>query len=243
VGFTTGNLDELERQVTIAAAGAVQIATSPDSGFAVWEDASGAALWIQVAEKVIVGAQPFFAHGTVHTARIEAGLPDAEHPLDGGARLYVLPAEKTVLRVDVLNWPLAQRALRPQAIAPVRIAAFAESLQIWESSEAYAAAQPEAKRRGTRWIVPTGLYPADKGGTDRATATIAGTVIAAEERVNTLTGSPFLWLRLETAGFTLDAVSAAAPLPAPGAAVHGHFWLAAVVDPAANGSLLKLAAG
>jgi hypothetical protein len=40
---------------------------------------------------------------------------------------------------------------------------------------------------------------------------------------------------------TLDAVAAAAPLPAPGAVVQGHFWLAAVADPAANGSLLKLA--
>jgi hypothetical protein len=240
VGLTAGSIEELERHVGVAAAGAVQIATGPDSGFAVWEDASGAALWIQVVDSAIVGAQPFFAPAACHKTRIEAGVPDPEHPLDGSARLFVLPEEKTVLGVDVLNWPLAMRALRPQAVVPARLAGFAESIQYWDTADAYTAEQPDAKRQGTRWIVPTGLYPDDKGGTGRATATVTGVVLEAEERVNTLTGAPFLWMRLETAGFTLDVVAAAGPRPLPGSIARGHFWLAAVVEPTEPGSLLRL---
>jgi hypothetical protein len=240
VGFTTGDIEELERQVTFAAAGATQIAAGPETGYAVWEDSSGAALWIQVADRAITGAQPFFAPAARHEARVEAALPDAEQPLDGGARLYVLPDEKSILRVDVLNFALVSRALRQQAIVPIRLAGFAESVRFYPTEEEYAASHAEAKRQGVRWIVPTGLYPADKGGTDRATAMVTGVVREAEERVNSITQSPFLRLRLETAGFALDAVCAAGPRPEPGAIAHGHFWLAAVVQPHEPGAPLRL---
>lgn len=240
VGFPTGDIEELERQVTFAAAAARQIATGPESGYAVWEDKSGAALWIQVAGSAIVGAQPFFARAARHEARIEAALPDAEHPLDGGARLYLLPNEKSILRVDVLNFALVAKAVRQQAVIPMRLAAFAESVRFYATEEEYAASHDQARRQGTRWIVPTGLYPAEKGGTDRATAMVTGVVLEAEERVNALTGAPFLHLRLDTAGFVLDAVSVPGPLPEPGAIAHGHFWLAAVVQPAEAGEPLRL---
>ena len=123
----------------------------------------------------------------------------------------------------------------------MRLTAFAETIQFWKSEEAYADANPEAKRQGTRWIVPTGVYPADKGGTDRATASVVGHVLEATEHINTLTGGAFHHLRLETTGAILDVVTAAGPLPAPGDIARGHFWLAAVVEPTEPGSLLRLA--
>jgi len=196
----------------------------------VWEDASGAALWAQLVDGALVGAHPFLASAGMQSARVEGAEEDQDSPLDGQARLYLAPEEAVLLPVDVVNWPMAAGALSPQAMVRARIAAFAEGWEAWDSAEAYLVRHPEARRQDVRRMVPTGLYPRDKGGTGRATASITGIVQHCEDRVNSLTGEPFLVMRLETAGATLDAVGVGEAVPSPGAVVRGHFWLAAVVD-------------
>jgi hypothetical protein len=198
-----------------------------DTGFGIWEDASGAALWIQIEEGSVTGAHPFFSPAAQHSLRLEAA--DAGGLLDGSVRAFILPDERTLLPFDVLNFPTVAEALRPQTVARARVAAFAESLTLWPSEGAYRSG--DEGQRKARSIAPTGLFPPEKGGTGRSTARIAGVVRSAERRENALTHAAFLSLRLETAGVTLDAVAADGPLPVPGAVADGHFWLAAVAEP------------
>lgn len=160
--------------------------------------------------------------------------------MDGQARLYLLPGETVLLPVDVVNWPLVANTLKQQTMVNVRLVAFAEGMTAWDSPDAYKASHSESRHQGVRWIVPTGLFPEEKGGTGRATATITGVVEQAESRVNGLTQAPFRWLRLETSGATLDVVAADGPLPPVGGIVRGHFWLASHIEPAAPDSLLHV---
>lgn len=240
IGFQAETLEALEELVIEAATRARHIALREGRDFAVWEDESGAALWIQMREGAIVGAHPFYAAAAPHTARIEAAAEDEDDPMDGRVRLYILPEQTVLLPVDVVNWPLVSHTLRQQTTKNLCLAAFAESITVWENLDAYTAARPESRRQGARWIVPTGLYPEEKGGTGRATANITGIVTYAETRVNGLTGATFRHICVDTTGCEMDIVAEDGPLPPVGGIARGHFWLAGLFEVAPGDSLLRI---
>lgn len=178
----------------------------------------------------LAGIHPFVVDAPEYTARVENGGEDPEFPLDGWANIFLLPEGEVLLRTDILNWPLAQPTVRPQAVIRLQLLAFAEHLEWWPTREAYEIAHSESVRHKARWIVPTGLMPSEKGGTDRATAAITGLITNRKTLCNDITGATFLRLRLDTRGGELDAVAPLTDNPPPeGAIVTGHFWLAGVV--------------
>ena len=88
-----------------------------------------------------------------------------------------------------------------------QIAAFAQQLTVYDSQQAYDAAQAaQGLPFESRSFIPSGLIsPSGEPVTPpESHALIAGQVIEAAERQNAVTGQPFWWALVDTVGGTFD---------------------------------------
>ena len=130
-------------------------------------------------------------------------------------------------------------ALVLPATVTAQIAAFAQQLDVHESAAAYDAAQAaQGLAFGARSFIPSGLIsPSGEPVTPpESHALIAGLVVEAEERHNTVTGTPFWWALLDTIGGTFDVVIDPSLVERPvraGNVISGWFWLSGRLQTAA----------
>jgi hypothetical protein len=209
-----------------------------DGQYLKWAPASGEQLWLQVKRNGdAMGMNPHFDGQSEVRVAIEARVSrDAHTPLDGtflawanphadgrpgGAYPFAFDCPDAAIHEDV-ELPL---------VTVAQIAAFAQQLTIYESTGHYDA---EARTQGlpfeSRSFIPSGLIsPSGEPVTPpESHALIAGHVIEAAERRNSVTGEPFHWALVDSVGGTFDVVIDPALVSAPvrqGNVVSGWFWL------------------
>jgi hypothetical protein len=122
-------------------------------------------------------------------------------------------------------------ALDLPALVTLQVAAFAQQITVHDSEAAYRAHQAtEGTYFDSRSFVPSGLIsPSGEPVTPpESHALVAGHVIEAAPRMNSVTGHPYWWALVDTIGGTFDVVVDPPLLTGPirpGNIVSGWFWL------------------
>ena len=123
-------------------------------------------------------------------------------------------------------------------LTSVQIAAFAYTLQCFESVEAYKNFPTEEKHKlADQAFIPIGTFAPGGGRLEppESTALLTGHVLAAEQRANKLTGEYYWWALVDSYGAAYDIVADPTVVSGSlkrGAVVRGTFWL--------SGRLLEL---
>ena len=202
-----------------------------------WESNTGAELWLQVDHfDEILAMNPHFTG----KSRVRVGItarvlrPDRP-PLDGAFHGWADPPDDDPeqgaypLVFDSPDYAMHARLAIP-AIVPVQIAAFAHEVEIFESVEAYDAANSQEPRLASQAFIPAGLFTPDGEDIDppEANALLSGHIVEAAEMVDDESGCAFFWALVESYGGTFDVVmdpEIVNAAPKPGGVLSGAFWL------------------
>lgn len=203
-----------------------------------WAPSSGEQLWLQVRRNGdAMGMNPHFEGKSSVRVALEARIARKAHtPLDGTFLAWANPPDGAEVGGDypfAFDCPDAavHETLRLPVTVTAQIAAFAQQLTVYESEAAYEAARvAQGLAFGSRSFIPSGLIsPSGEPVTPpESHALIAGHVIEAAERRNTVTGEPFWWALMDTVGGTFDVVIDPSLLSGPvraGNVISGWFWL------------------
>lgn len=213
-----------------------------------WAPPSGEQLWLQVKRTGdAMGMNPHFEGQSAVRARLEARITRTTHtPLDGTFLAWANPPADGSAGGDypfAFDCPDAavNDALDLPAVVTLQVAAFAQQITVHESEAAYRAHQvadgapgtstaSESTQFDSRSFLPSGLLsPSGELVTPpESHALIAGHVLAAAPRMNSVTGHPYWWALVDTVGGTFDVVVDPPLLTGPihaGNVVSGWFWL------------------
>jgi hypothetical protein len=237
IGFTVSSGEDLAALASRVAERADTIDAKAGQ-YLKWAPPSGEQLWLQVKHNGdAMGMNPHFEGKSSMRVAVEARIArDAHTPLDGTFLAWANPPDGAVAGGD---YPLAfdcpdaatHDALTLPATLSVQIAAFAQHVTVYESQNAYDAAQAaQGLPFPSRSFIPSGIIsPSGEPVTPpESHALIAGEVIEAAERRNTVSGQPFWWALVDTVGGTFDVVIDPALLSNPvrtGNVISGWFWL------------------
>lgn len=227
LGFPATTREEFEALGVLAASlgeGLDAPESEPRARYVRWRAGAGIELWAQADPdaKAVKGFTPYFASGSaVLSGQLISMVADLKRPHDG--RLLVVPGREA-RRAALAPLPIAApdfRIARPRLTAgsevELSVAAFAHALEVFADANALVAASPAG-------LAPGLLLAAPQGGLVLG----AGIVVEAEERTNPSSQQSFSWWLVEVSGGTIDVLvdpDLKKPLPSPGQAVRGVFWL------------------
>ena len=210
---------------------------APSGAYFRWSDPSGAEIWLQVdANDDLIGMNPHYAGRSAVRVGLTARLPSAgPSELDGSFHGWADPAGDAPdtgcypFVFDAPDYRLHEDLALP-AQEEVQIAAFAHEIAAFETVAAYDASQTGDVMLASQSFIPSGLFtPAGESTVPpQARAIFAGHVLAADEKINVLTGRAFYWALVETLGGAYDVVidpSLHPGVPAVGGVISGSFWL------------------
>jgi hypothetical protein len=245
IGFTVTSAEDLAALATRVAERADTIDAQAGQ-YLKWAPPSGEQLWLQVKHNGdAMGMNPHFAGKSVVYVAVEARVTrQGQTPLDGTFLAWANPPPGATAGGDypfAFDCPDAAThdTLTLPATLTAQIAAFAQQITVYSSPQDYDAAQAvQGLSFGSRSFIPSGIIsPSGEPVTPpESHALIAGQVIEAEERRNTVTGQPFWWALIETLGGTYDVVIDPSLLSNPIAAgnvIAGWFWLSGRLQSAA----------
>ena len=255
IGFNVASGEDLAALASRVADRAETVDT-PAGQYLKWAPPSGEQLWLQVKYSGdAMGMNPHFEGKSSVRIALEARVVREAHtPLDGTFLAWANPPAGAEAGGDypfVFDCPDAgvHEALALPATVTAQIAAFAQTITVYASRTAYDAAQAaQGLSFDARSFIPSGLIsPSGEPVTPpESHALIAGEVVEAAERLNTVTGEPFWWALVDTLGGTFDVVidpSLVGTPVRPGNIVSGWFWLSGRLQratPARGGWLRKL---
>jgi hypothetical protein len=237
IGFTVSSGEDLAALASRVADRADTI--DADAGqYLKYASPSGEQLWLQVKRNGdAMGMNPHFEGKSSVRVAVEARISrDAHTPLDGTFLAWANPPAGAGASGDypfAFDCPDAatHARLALPATLTAQIAAFAQHVTVYESSSTYDAVQAEQGLPfPSRSFIPSGLIsPSGEPITPpESHALIAGEVIEAAERVNTVSGQPFWWALIDTVGGTFDVVIDPSLISSPvcaGNVISGWFWL------------------
>src|SRR5215470_6834734 len=209
---------------------------APSGAYLHWSDPSGAEIWLQVnANNELIGMNPHYAGQSAVTVGLTARLPSQSTELDGSFHGWADPAGDAPdsgcypFVFDAPDYRLHEDLSLP-ALKEIQIAAFAHEIAAFETVAAYEASETGDPKSASQSFIPSGLFtPAgDSTVPPQARAIFAGHVLAADEKINVLTGHAFYWALIETFGGAYDVVidSDLLPgVPVVGGVISGSFWL------------------
>jgi hypothetical protein len=227
LGFPATTREEFEALGLLAASlGEAVDAHDPEAParYVRWRAGAGVELWAQAdaTAKAVRGLTPYFASGQASlAAKLVSVVGDPKRPHDG--RLLVVPgnderrAALAPVPVGSPDFRVARPDLVPGREVELSVAAFAHALDVFPDARKLVASSPAG-------LTPGLLLAAPQGGLVLG----AGIVVDAEERTNESSKKSFGWWLLEVSGGTIDVLVDAElkkPLPKPGEAVRGVFWL------------------
>jgi hypothetical protein len=203
-----------------------------------WAPPSGEQLWLQVKHSGdAMGMNPHFEGRSVVRVGLEARVVrPSQTPLDVTFLAWANPPEGEATGGDypfVFDCPdgAVHEGLELPTVVTAQLAAFAQQLSVHDSDTAYARAQAEQGLTfGSRSFIPSGLISpsGEPISPPESHALIAGHVLEAAERRNTVSGEPFWWALVDTVGGTYDMVIDRSLIDAPlrpGQVLSGWFWL------------------
>lgn len=238
IGFSVSSRDDLAALASRVAERADTV-NAQAGQYLKWAPPSGEQLWLQVKRNGdAMGMNPHFEGKSSVRVAVEARITrDAHTPLDGTFLAWANPPAGADTGGDypfVFDCPDAAThdAMTLPAVVNAQIAAFAQTVSVYESLQVYDAAQAaQGLSFGSRSFIPSGLISpsGEPVVPPESHALIAGEVIEAEERHNAVTGLPFAWALIDTIGGTFDVVIDPAllsyPQINPGNVISGWFWL------------------
>ena len=237
IGFTVSSGEDLAALASRVAERADTINANAGD-YLKWAPPSGEQLWLQLKKSGdAMGMNPHFAGKSSVRVAIEARIArDAHTPLDGTFLAWANPPAGAESGGDypfAFDCPDAAThdALELPAVLTVQVAAFAQQISVYESPQVYDAAQAaQGQAFGSRSFIPSGLISPNGEPVvpPESHALIAGEVIEAAERYNSVTGEAFWWALIETIGGTFDVVIDPALIFQPiraGNVISGWFWL------------------
>jgi hypothetical protein len=237
IGLPVGSGQDMNRLAGRVGSLAERLA-APGGVYYRWFDPSGAEIWLQVdANDELVGVNPHYVGRSAVrvglTARLAAVGPSE---LDGSFHGWADPGADDA--VDIGCYPFVfdapdyrlHDALSLPARREVQVAAFAHEIAAFETVAGYDASQTGGLSYASQSFIPSGLFTPDgvAAAPPRARAIFTGHVLAADRKINVLTGCAFYWALVETYGGTYDVVidpALLAGVPAVGGVISGSFWL------------------
>ena len=237
IGFPIHDEASFQRYAELAAEYGARVDT-PGGGYIRWRAGEGAELWLQLDRRDrAVGLVPHFAGRVRRRGAVTRVVrrPN-ESPLDGAMHGWANPRSDDPESGDyplLFDLPDFDRvgALALPATVEVQLAAFAHSITVHESDEAFAAAQPSQSGMAAESFIPSGLFTPDDdpAAVQYSEAVFAGHVREAALRTNPVTGLRFWWARIQTYGGELDVVADPELVPPrgipAGGVAYGGFWL------------------
>lgn len=203
-----------------------------------WAPPTGEQLWLQVKRNGdAMGMNPHFVGKSSVRVAVESRIVRASHtPLDGTFLAWANPPAGATAGGD---YPLAfdcpdaatHRDLPLPAVVNAQISAFAQQVSLYASKDAYDAARTaQGLRFESQSFIPSGLLSPAGEPIDppEPHALFVGHVLEADERRNSVTGTPFWWALVETIGGTFDVVidpDLLSTRPRSGNVLSGWFWL------------------
>jgi hypothetical protein len=237
IGFTITSAEDLAALASRAAENAERISTPPGE-YLKWAPPSGEQLWLQITpEGDAMGMNAHFAGKSSVRIAVEARVARPSHtPLDGTFLAWANPSGGAGIAGDypfVFDCPDAATHgdLPLPSTVTAQVAAFAQHVSVYSSAAAYVSSQAaQGMSSPSRSFIPSGLMSPDGAPRDppEPHALIAGHVLEAASRVNTISGLPYWWALVESVGGTFDVVIDPALLteaPRPGNVLAGWFWL------------------
>lgn len=235
IGFSIECQDDLAALAQKIAADAQAIPTKRGH-YVHWRGGEGEEIWLQIDRSGdLVGVNPHFGgRGTV-AVRIDSRVrrPN-DRDLDGAFHGWAAPdGDDQGAYPVVFDSPdfATSLALQPPQVVQVQVAAFAHEISFHASPEAFDAGQADQDLKlASQSFIPLGLFASDGDTSDppEAVAMLAGHVLEASVRRNSITGAVFYWALVETLGGVFDVVSDSSLLPeapSPGGVISGEFWL------------------
>lgn len=237
IGFRVTSGEELSALAS-RVAGEAETIRVKGGEYLKWAPPSGEQLWMQVTPKGdAMGMNPHFAGKSSVRVAIEARITRQAHtPLDGTFLGWANPPSGAATGGDypfAFDCPnaAAYQHLALPATVEAQVAAFAQKVSVYDSEDAYNAAQAaEGLSFAPQSFIPSGLFsPAGEPvNPPEAHSLFSGHVLEAEARQNWITGTTFWWALVETLGGTFDVVIDPELLtnePRPGNVLTGWFWL------------------
>lgn len=237
IGFAVSTGEELAALAS-RVAGEAEKVTAGAGQYLKWAPPSGEQLWLQVSNSGdAMGMNPHFAGKSAVRVGLEARVSRPTHtPLDGTWLAWANPPDGAATGGDypfAFDGPDAAlyASVALPAVTVAQIAAFAQQISVYDSVDAFTAAQrAQGMSFASRSFIPSGLFSpsGEPVNPPEAHALIAGHVLEGEEHRNWLTGAPYWWALVETLGGTFDVVVDPSLLPSPpqaGQVLSGWFWL------------------
>jgi hypothetical protein len=170
-------------------------------------DSSSAEIWLQVnANNEVIGMNTHYAGQSAVRVGLTARLPSAgPSELDGS--FHAPDTGCYPLVFDAPDYRLHEELPLPTQ-KEVQIAAFAQEVAAFETVAAYEANLTGDLKLASQSFIPTGLFtPAgDSHVPPQARAIFAGHVLAADKKINVLTGRAFYWALVHAYGGAYDVV-------------------------------------
>jgi hypothetical protein len=236
VGFQVSSGEELSALAS-RVAGTAETIKVKGGEYLKWAPPSGEQLWLQVSPKGdAMGMTPHFAGKSRVRVTLEARVARPTHtPLEGTFLAWanadsVNVGDRYPFAFDAPDAAL-HAALALPATLDAQIAAFAQQVTVHASEAAYQSAQSaQGLNFPSRSFIPSGLFtPAGEPvSPPEPHALIAGQVIEADLRQNTVSGTTYWWALVDTTGGTFDVVIDPALVEGdlePGQVLSGWFWL------------------
>lgn len=199
-----------------------------------YKDASGAALYVHIeGERSIRGIIPCFVGKSRRAIATVEAVPRDQYPFGGALLAWAEPKETKDPKLGLYPFVFEVPDFYSHAWGPfpqaaqIQLTAFAnEDLVVYKTEEALSNAS-NGPKLASHSFVPVGLF-SENGAERDSVALLTGQIKVVENKTNTLTGSSFYWLLVETFGGTIDVVVARSLVPEPPQAGHfvrGQFWL------------------
>lgn len=115
--------------------------------------------------------------------------------------------------------------------ATAQLAAFAHEVTVFDSEEAFDESQKDQDIKfAAQSFIPSGLFSpeGEEPSSPSARGIFTGSILAAELKVNSLSGNQFYWALVDTLGGQFDVVldqSLVERVPPTGGIITGSFWL------------------
>lgn len=219
--------------------------TTIQNDYHIYQDKSGAELWIELVENQVLCAEPYFA-GNEHQVAITNIRPNTNNNtglvdiwINGETYIDDETGETETIGDYPLAFEMADirhfRPLLAKTVCNVRLCAFAEFAEIFEDETEFDGTQDQSEiRYATHSFFPTGTFVEDdESAPDNQKNTVAevffiGHITDVQTKTNTLTGQEFYCCDVETYGGLWKAVypfDMFEQSPKVGNVVKGDYWV------------------
>src|SRR5581483_2999212 len=130
-----------------------------------WSPGAGAELWVLVnTEREVIGCLPHFAGGATMPVRVHRLLPERGRPLQGKLDGWAGPdgddatSGRFSLLVDLPDFDLVRRRLRPPVAVDLQIAAFANDLSCYRNTHEFCELKKQDPHLAVEAFLPTGMF-------------------------------------------------------------------------------------